>query len=247
ASYSGKISTENFNMGAFLGVKKLGNASFKGNVKGSGFSTQTLNADLDGTFSQLEFNNYDYENIVVNGHMDKKLFKGAVSIRDPNLIVSLDGEVNLNAARPEFNFFADIQRGYLKEIGFAKDDMNVIGKFDMNFNGDDIDNFLGTVSLYDVAVTKANQTFVFDTLTLSSQTIDQQKILQLRNTEASAFLMGNFTIRELPDAVKHFLNKYYPAYIPPPLKAIKNQNFLFKLDVKNIDQYLSLINSNVKG
>lgn len=247
ASYSGKISTDNFNMGAFLGVKKLGNASFKGNVKGSGFSTQTLNADLDGTFSRLRFNNYNYENIVVNGHMDKKLFNGAVSINDPNLIVTLDGQIDLNAGKPEFNFFADIQRSYLKEIGFAKDDMNVIGKFDMNFNGDDIDNFLGTVSLYDVAVTKANQTFVFDTLTLSSQLIDQQKILQLRNTEASAFLMGNFTIRELPDAVKQFLNKYYPAYIPPPQKAIKNQNFLFQLDVKNIDQYLSLINPNVKG
>src|SRR5690606_34408531 len=129
--------------------KKLGRASFKGNVKGSGFSTQTLDADLDGTFSRLQFNNYNYENIAVNGHMDKKLFKGAVSISDPNLIVTLDGEVNLSAIRPEFNFFADITRGYLKEIGFAKDDMNVIGKFDMNFTGDDIDNFLGTVSLYD--------------------------------------------------------------------------------------------------
>src|SRR5690606_26591796 len=50
-SYSGKVSTDNFNMGIFLGVNKLGTASFKGNVKGSGFSTQTLDADLDGTFS----------------------------------------------------------------------------------------------------------------------------------------------------------------------------------------------------
>ena len=247
AAYSGKISTDQFDMGTFLGVKSLGTVSFNGKVKGSGFSAQTLNASLDGIFSHLQYNDYDYENTVVKGRMDKKFFRGAVHVNDPNLIITLDGDIDFNTKKPEFNFFADIQRSNLKKIGFAKDDMNVIGKFDMNFNGDDIDNFLGAVSLYDVAVTKGNQTFVFDTLTLSSQLIDQQKILQLRNTEASAFLIGDFTIRELPEAVKQFLNKYYPAYIPPPKKAIKDQNFLFQLDVKNIDQYLSLINPALRG
>ncbi len=247
AAYSGKISAANFDMGTFLGVNSLGTVSFNGNVKGSGFSAQTLNANLDGIFSHLQYNDYDYENIIVNGHMDKKLFRGAVHVNDPNVIIALDGDIDFNTNRPEFNFFADIQRSNLKMMGFAKEDVNVIGKFDMNFNGDDIDNFLGTVSLYDVAVTKANQTFVFDTLTLSSQLIDRQKILQLRNTEASAILIGDFTIRELPEAVKQFLNKYYPAYIPPPKKVIKDQNFLFQLDVKNIDQYLSLIHPALKG
>ncbi len=247
ATYSGKISTEHFDMGTFLGVNKLGALSFKGNIKGSGFSAQTIKADLDGLFSHLQYNNYSYEHIAVNGHIDKKLFKGAVDINDPNVIVVLDGDIDFNNDKPEFSFFADIQRSNLKKMGFAREDMNVIGKFDMNFNGTDIDNFLGSVSLFDVAVTKENQTFVFDTLTLSSQLIGPQKILQLRNTEASAFLIGDFTIRELPEAVKQFLNKYYPAYIPPPKKTIKDQNFLFQLDVKNIDQYLSLINPSLKG
>lgn len=246
-TYSGKISTYNFNVGRLVEDDNLGMVSFTGNVKGSGFSSSTLNAELDGNFSRLQFNNYDYKDIAVNGRMQKKLFKGVVDVNDPNLIVDLNGIINLTGKKPEFNFFADIQRSNLKTLGFTNADINVIGKFDMNFNGDNIDNFLGTVSLYDVAVTKDNQTFVFDTLTLTSHEIDQQKILQLRNTEASAFLMGNYTIHELPDVVKQFLNKYYPAYIPPPKKPIKDQNFLFQLDVKNIDQYLALINPALKG
>lgn len=247
ATYSGKISTDQFDMGTFLGVKSMGQMSFNGKVKGSGFSARNLNADLDGVFTRFQYNGYDYENTVVKGHMDKKLFKGSVQINDPGVIVLLDGDIDFNPKRPEFNFFADIQRSNLKKMGFSKDDISVIGKFDMNFSGDDIDNFLGTVSLFDVAVTKANQTFVFDTLTLSSQLIDQQRILQLRNTEASAFLMGDFSIRHLPEVFKQFLNKYYPAYIPPPEHFVKNQNFLFQLDVKNIDQYLSLIHPGLRG
>ena len=31
-----------------------------------------------------------------------------------------------------------------------------------------------------------------------------------------ATVSGNFAIRDLPDAFKLFLNKYYPAYIKPP-------------------------------
>ncbi len=212
--YSGKVNTSNFNLGKLMGVSQLGTISFNGNIKGKGFTAQTMDTELDGKFAQLQYNNYNYSNILVKGRMNKKLFKGNVSIDDPNVIAILDGDIDFNGEKPEFNFFADIQRSNLKTLGFAREDVKVIGKFDMNFNGDNIDNFLGTVSLYDVAVTRDNQTYVFDTLTLSSQTIDQQKILQLRNTEASAFLIGNFTIRELPDAVKQFLNKYYPAYIP---------------------------------
>lgn len=245
--YSGKIATTNFDLGRFTDVPGLGTISFNGNVKGKGFSSKTLNAELEGRIAQIEYKDYNYRDIDVKGRLDKKIFKGAVNVNDPNFVASLNGDIDLNNEKPEFNFFADIQRSNLKTLGFAKDDLKIIGKFDMNFNGNDIDNFIGSVSLYDVAVTKDNQTFVFDTLTLSSQVIDQQKILQLRNTEASAFLIGNFTIHQLPDAVKQFLNKYYPAYIPPPAKPIKNQNFLFQLDVKNIDQYLSLINPALKG
>lgn len=246
-TYSGKLGTTGFQMGKLLGVSELGSVSFNGTVKGKGVGKKTLDADLVGKFAQLNYNGYDYQNIDVNGRMNKSLFKGSIKIDDPNAIATLDGDIDFNGEKPEFNFSADIQRSNLKSLGFAKQDVRVIGKFDMNFNGNNIDNFLGTVSLYDVAVTRDNQTFVFDTLTLSSQKIEDQKVLQLRNTEASAFLIGNFTIHELPDAVKGFLNKYYPAYIPPPTNPIKNQNFLFQLDVKNIDQYLTLINPSLKG
>ena len=52
----------------------------------------------------------------------------------------------------------------LQTLGFTTADMNVIGKFDMNFKGDNIDNFFGTVSLYD-GCNKKQSNFVFDTHT----------------------------------------------------------------------------------
>ncbi len=245
--YSGKISTSNFQVGRLLHVNTLGEMSFNGTVKGRGFTSQSMDSELDGLFSTLDYNGYSYENITVNGRMTQKLFNGKVSVADPNVIAVLDGAIDFNGEKPVFNFFADIQRSNLQTLKFAKEDIRVIGKFDMNFVGDDIDNFSGSVHLFDVAVTRDYDTYVFDTLTFNSTDIDGQKILTLKNTEASAYMIGNFKIKELPDAVKGFLNKYYPAYIPPPDHEITIQNLLFQLDVKNIDQYLPLINPSLKG
>ncbi|PWU04107.1 MAG: hypothetical protein C5B52_02060 [Bacteroidetes bacterium] len=247
SSYSGKVEATQFNLGKFLGLDDLGRISFNGSIKGKGFSPKTFDATFDGKFPQIEYNNYNYQNIVVNGHINRKLFKGDVDINDPNAIATLNGTIDFTGTKPEFNFFADIKRGNLKTIGFAKENVSVIGKFDMNFNGDNIDNFLGTVSLYDVAVTRDGETYVFDTLTVSSQVVDKQKILQIRNTEASAFLMGEFTIHDLPNAVKQFLHKYYPTYISAPTRPISDQNFLFQLEVKNVDQYLPLLDKRLHG
>ncbi len=246
-SYSGRINIDNFKIGQLFRVKQLGEISFNGKVEGKGFTSQSMDAELDGLFSKLEYNNYAYQNISANGRMTQKLFNGKVTVADPNAMAVLDGEIDFNGNKPVFNFFADLQRSNLKTLGFAKEDIKVIGKFDMNFVGDDIDNFSGSVHLFDVAVTRDYDTYVFDTLTFNSQDVDGQKILTLKNTEASAYMIGDFKIKELPDAIKGFLNKYYPAYIPPPDREITIQNLLFQLDVKNIDQYLPLINPSLKG
>ncbi len=246
-AYSGTISTDNFQVGRLMQVDKLGQISFDGKIKGKGFTSMSMDSELEGMFSKLDYNHYSYRDISVNGRMTQKLFKGKVSVADPNAVAVLEGAIDFNGSKPVFNFFADIQRSNLRTLGFAKEDIKVIGKFDMNFVGDDIDNFNGSVNLFDVAVTRDFDTYVFDTLTFNSQEVDGQKILTLKNTEASAYMVGDFKIKELPDAVKGFLNKYYPAYIPPPDRKISVQNLLFQLDVKNIDQYLPLINPHLKG
>jgi hypothetical protein len=56
--YSGTLSTDNFQLGAFLDNDNLGNISFSGKVIGAGLRPSTLNATLDGTINSLDFNHY---------------------------------------------------------------------------------------------------------------------------------------------------------------------------------------------
>ena len=58
---------------------------------------------------------------------------------------------------------------------------------------------------------------------------------------------GVFTIRDLPDAVKLFLNKYYPAYIKPPKKLPENQSLTFDITTRNVEDYIKMIDSSLSG
>ena len=60
-------------------------------------------------------------------------------------------------------------------------------------------------------------------------------------------MSGVFTIRDLPDAVKLFLNKYYPAYIQPPKNLPENQSLTFDITTRNVDDYIKIIDSSLSG
>jgi TamB, inner membrane protein subunit of TAM complex len=246
-NYSGKLITGNFDLGKFIGAKSMGRISFDGTIQGKGFKANTGMISVNGGLKTFEFNNYTYSNITLNGDLNNQLFSGKASIDDPNLKLNLDGSFNLDSEHPEFNMLAVVQRSNLKALNFSKDDIHVLGKFKMNFTGKTIDDFIGEASLFDVAVTKNDETYVFDSLELNSVVVDNRKQITVSNSDVKASISGEFTLKDLPNTITYFLNKYYPTYFKVPSRAVKNQDFVLEAKVNNIDQYLQLFDKDVKG
>ena len=69
----------------------------------------------------------------------------------------------------------------------------------------------------------------------------------VESNEFDAALAGEYSIRELPAAFQVFLNRYYPSYIKPSTRKITNENFSFVITTKKIDDYLDLVDKNLKG
>ena len=248
AAYRGKITTANFQLGKFIQSDQIGNLSFDGTVSGNGFTANTMDMVVDGFIKQVKFNNYNYQNIVAKGNLNKSFFQGFVSIDDPNLkIDDLVGAINFRARKPEFNFEADVSKFNLKNLHFTNDNFSLTGKFNLNFSGNNIDNFLGTAKLSNAALFKDDQKLSFDSLTIHSTFFDQKKYLTLQTNEVDASIGGNFKILQLQNAFQLFLNRYYPAYINKPRRKIDNQDFVFDIKTKNIDQYILLVDKHLKG
>ena len=246
--YSGKITTTNFRLGKFIGDDNLGNISFNGSIAGKGFNANNVDVTLDGNIRQFEFNNYNYQNIIAKGNFKNKVFKGNVSIDDPNIkIDGLNGTIDFRSADPQFNFDANVARLNLKNIQLTNDDFSLTGKFNLNFSGNNIDNFLGTAKIYNATLLDNGQKLSFDSLLINSSIVGGKKYLSVQSNELEANVTGNFKILELPEAFQLLLSRYYPAYINKPKRNIHEQDFSFDIKTKVISDYISLLSKKIKG
>ena len=208
--YSGTISTDYFKLGDFIGDSRIGAVALNGSVKGKGFNETDRQAAIDGKIIFADYNGYRYDNITLKGQLDKKRFEGNASIKDEEAELTLNGLIDFNSKTPTFNFLADVQKANLKKMNLLKEDISFKGKFNLDFSGSNIDNFLGYANITEASLTRNGNRLPFDSLVFSSAYTNNVKTLKARSNEFEAIVSGDFTIRDLPDAFKLFLNKYYP-------------------------------------
>ena len=245
--YSGNIASKNFDLGRFINNPQIGNISFAGQVKGRGFKWNSISADIDGDIHQLVYNNYHYENIKAKGSLSKKIFNGDFSIKDTNAVASLHGIVDLSGKIPSFNFVADVDTLNLKPLNLLKENFSFRGNLDFNFSGDDIDNFLGNASISNATVTKDGRSVPLDSFLINSEFIDGTKHLTVQSNELEGNINGDFSLKDLPETFKLFLNKYYPAYIKEPSRMIRPQAFNFSIKTNYVSDLLNLFDTSLQG
>ncbi len=245
--YTGKIQSNQFNIGKFIGVNELGIINFKGDISGSSFKLEKLKTKFDGTISSIEYNNYTYINIVTNGTIQKKYFNGELKISDPNVAFTSNVEIDFSKELPLFNIVGDLSKLNLKDLKFVKDKLEVVGLLDVNFTGNNIDQFTGTAKLLN-AVVKSQVTEVrFDSLNITSTYIDSIKTLHVGSNDFNSTVTGKFKILDLPSSFQAFLYNYFPAYIKPLKEKPKNQQFNFSINTQYFEPYVKLFDKNIDG
>ncbi|HUQ96519.1 MAG TPA: translocation/assembly module TamB domain-containing protein [Chitinophagaceae bacterium] len=245
--YIGKVNTDNFNLGAFINNKQLGTVSFDGNIKGSGFDWKSLNIAINGNVWKFDFNNYTYQNITAKGTLRNRLFNGDIISEDPNAYLSLSGLINLSGKTPTFDVVSDIKKLDLQALHFSNDPIALSGKFNLNFKGNSLINFLGDAHFGNITFQQNGKEVVLDSLQFSSRYTNGIRTLQAQSTEFNATITGDFDLASMPDAVTLFLHKYYPSYIKPPRRTVLKQAFTFDITTGNVEDYVKLIDPRLSG
>ncbi len=245
--YSGSLSTSNFKLGQFLNNNKLGDVAFSGDVRGRGFSLNTLDATIDAKVKKLEYGNYTYQNIAAKGRIKNKTFIGDFDIKDPNADLHLTGLINFGGAEPQFNVTADIVTANLKALQLLKEDVRLSGRLAFNFKGKNISDFLGNAQLNNISFKQGDETITIDSLVVSSDYLNGVRSVRARSTQFDATVTGQFDLQSLPDAFTLFLSRYYPSYIKPPRRSFPTQNFTFDITTGVVEDYVRLIDNRLSG
>ncbi|MCW3111649.1 MAG: hypothetical protein JWR18_45 [Segetibacter sp.] len=247
AVYNGHLGTDKFNLGKFLQIKEMGTLSFDGAVKGVGLTLNTLRTSVTGKISQFNFKDYNYRKIDVEGTFQKRQFDGTVKIDDENIDFVTTVKMDFRQAQPHFNLLADLAHSNFQKLKLYDKQLEISGLFDLNFSGKNIDQFLGSVKVFNANLVQDSVRLNFDSLSLQSGFEGRRRLLSLTSNEFDASVEGEYNILDLPNTFQIFLNKYYPAYISKPRNNVKDQQFNFILNTKNIAGYTLLFNKDLTG
>lgn len=244
-SYSGKIQAIDFNLGELIDEKSINRTSFVANVDGRGFELDKIAEKLDVKATYFEFNNYSYRNINVNGNINKQVFNGKLSIDDKNVALKFDGKANLNPKLPEFTFVAQVAHARLHKLNFGKDTVSIDADIDTDFKGNSLANIQGQFNVQNLRLTNSQKSVIIDSVDLIAEGIGTNRLLALTSNIGDAQIKGEYDLNTLPSAFKTIVKKYIPSYKTEIVKP-ENQNFEFRVDLKNFDYLSSLFIPELK-
>lgn len=247
ATYAGKITGTNINLGVLLRQPDLGSTTFTATVNGNDFDPHKARININTLFQHLYFHGYDYQNITAEGVLAQRHFDGKLLVDDPNLALAFNGNIDFSQKLPEINATANLLKSNLKALKLTKDSVLATADFDLNCTGNNIDNFLGFAKLYNINLIRNNNRLDVDSVTLLSAESADGKMLALASNDITARVSGQYQLSKILPSLQFYLSNYLPAYIQAPQKAAPNQIINFDITTRNIENLLTVVAPNISG
>jgi len=239
-SYSGTVKTFDFNVGDLLNEKLLGKISAALSIKGRGIEVKNLTEQLKGDIDYIDFNNYRYRNVKINGTFNKKYFDGNLKINDKNVQLDFDGGVNLNPKLPVFNFKANIRNAKLRALKLFKDSLKIDATFSTNFSGNNLNNIEGDLLIQQIRLDNVKGIYNVDSVFLQASGQGTERSLTIKSDIVDASIKGQYDLNTIPSYYKALAKTYIPS-LKADIVKFKNQIFEFNLKVKRFEPIAELI------
>ena len=92
-----------------LGDNKFGQTQFNIEVEGFNYQNRYPESYIKGIISSLDYSNYRYENISLDGIYKDGGFNGHLSLDDENGMIRVDGKFNIAQKISDFNLQASVK------------------------------------------------------------------------------------------------------------------------------------------
>lgn len=236
-SYSGRLKTDEFEFGQWLDFKKWGKISFNLDVNSSIYKNRKYpSVVMKGLVSSLEYSDYAYENITLDGEYKSGGFNGKVALDDANGSILLNGSFNLAEKTPTFDFLASIKHIRPHELNLTPkyEDAEFSMILRANFVGGSIDEMIGTIDVDSVRFEAPEKTFNLDNIrVVATRELGKNKLV-LRSEFLNADIEGNYSYRTLPASITSMVRRYLPSVFLPQKTTVATNNILnFDIHIYN--------------
>ena len=254
ASYTGNVILEDFDIGTLLDRKDIGKVSMNIDVDGKGFTTKYLNTSLKGDISQIYYRDYNYSNVLVNGNFKSSIYKGEISIDDPNLTMNFDGLLDLTKKDSKYDFHINVLNADLHKLKFVKDSISIFkGDIVVQVSGNNIENLQGDVFINKTSYQNVKSTYIFNDFAVKSS-FDQNRVRTITINSPDILegqIVGRYQFKQLKNLVINSLGSLYTNYKPIIVNKGQFLKFDFAIYSKIIEMFYPEIsiasNTFIKG
>ena len=238
ASYVGNIALNQFDLGKLITQNDLGKVSGNLAIDGIGFTEKYLNTKINGTLTQLDFKNYSYSNLELNGTFKMPIYQGNLTINDPNLKLVFDGLVDWSKKESRFDFHIAVDNADLHQLQFTNDPISILkGDIVVQATGNTVDNLTGNIFVNNTTYTNSKSTYFFDDFAINSTfdsankrtiTVNSPDILQGK-------IEGKYQFNQLQKLIENSLGSLYANYKPNKVARGQFLNFDFSINNKIVE------------
>ena len=230
------MKTDRLNVGPILPESTLGRISGDLNTNLIWSKKNGIDANVAGSVNQIEFNNYDYKKIKINGNINDDFFRGKVNAADPNADFVFDGIIDLRDTIPLFNFKSNIKRLDLMALNLSNDSVRriICGEFTINGEGSNLDNSYGYAIIENFNYYQDGKEYEASNIEIVSSPKEEGKIINLTSSIADATIEGNFTLVDLPKCFDFIGSKVVPTlYEGRDTILLSREDFTYNVLVKD--------------
>ncbi|MGY8915101.1 MAG: hypothetical protein ACKVJF_08465 [Flavobacteriales bacterium] len=134
-NFDGNLKVDSLQVGKLLKNNQLGSMSFTIKASGSGKTFNTLSAEIDSKFTQLNLKNYDFSNLELNGKITNGKGNLNLNFKDYNLNFTSNTEIVLDTVNSKFNLNLNVIGADLQALGVTPENIKAAMVMEANFIG----------------------------------------------------------------------------------------------------------------
>ncbi|WP_241489671.1 translocation/assembly module TamB domain-containing protein [Lacinutrix algicola] len=240
AAYKGNIVFDKFKIGAFLEDPNLGEISSNLDVDGLGFKKENLRTGIKGDVFSINYNKYNYQNIVVNGDYEQSVFNGKLVANDANLKLEFNGLADLSTDINAFDFSANVEYADLKKLNlYTRDSLSFFkGNVQMKMKGTTLDDAVGNITFKKTNYKNETDDYYFEDFAITSTFEGKEHIINVNSPDIiEGNMRGEFLFKDVPNLFENSIKDIYTSKVPNAIETDQFIKFNFKIYNKIVEVF----------
>ena len=214
---AGDIRANNLKIGTLLNdgsdLMLTGNLSFTTPATLLASPRQAPQLNLKGNLAHLHYQQFDLNNITIDGTLSDNKYDGLLAVNDPRGEVQLKGSIGLSASAPQAHLTAQVRHLNSNLILPREHGKGAFIDFDAQtaLTGTQLNDLTGNIALQNLVIRTADDTYSIDHVNVSSTLDGNQRHISLRSPVGDATLQGTFNTATLASSLKGVLRHRLPA------------------------------------